>query len=436
MKAFLSYPSAQIADPCITGANMLSARITGTSPSWLLQVPPFKDKYLRLTMKVEPDNIDKGKYYYCKLYFQEQGMDAFDEEHTLTLPIRSFDQFHQYTFKCIPFQRKMITQLRLDPINHPGTISISECCLRDYREDEHAMTKDLRYVLLNYYSRSGSTLTMKALTTHPQIAGYREGTHDAHVLNYFLKFYYLLKTSHSYESGKGDMFLSRLDSLLAWNKPEIFLPRPVEFSTYLHLNTLQKHYGQFLRGYIPRVLTEMDLDNAVTADYYIEKNCHHEPDTFDALLDLFPSSKVLAVFRDPRDVFLSSISFRKREKIIDLVRKSPEGQIDHVMESYRTRLGWIERIGAAGFIFRYEDLFKNSKNTMRSILEFLQIDASEPILNRLVHVLHGNDLQAERHITAESADASIGRWKQELSPDHAAHFRKYAELFEKLGYVL
>ncbi len=108
MDSFLSYPCNQISNTRIGQDDVLFAEMTGDDPFWILEDFQFKDKFLQVTMKVESDNIEKDKFYYCKLYFQEEGMSGFDEEHSLFLPIKGFKQYHTYIFTCVQLQRSNI----------------------------------------------------------------------------------------------------------------------------------------------------------------------------------------------------------------------------------------------------------------------------------------------------------------------------------------
>ena len=72
-------------------------------------------------------------------------------------------------------------------------------------------------------------------------------------------------------------------------------------------------------NYLPFLLEDVDAPNRKSPKFYIEKHMDGAHFGFTrSILELFPESKILMLFRDPRDVFLSFEAFSKKEKIIPL----------------------------------------------------------------------------------------------------------------------
>lgn len=422
-----------------TAEGFVHAISTGKDPYFIIQPLDFTREYLQVSMKVENIKASDFDYLHAKLYFLEEGMSHFQESHSLTEAIQGIDRYCTYRFKCLPFQTGRIVGLRFDPINCPAELTIKKIELRRYRaeqgDSDEAKVKDFNLLLLSYYSRSGSTLLMKMLTRHPGITGYAKGTHDPHMIKYFARFYYMIRNSHMYtnDHSHGPM-LERLERLADHYSDESILPKPLGFSQDMDIELFEEHYSRFLAGYIPHLIDNMDTPHVSTAKYYIEK--HMDGRSFELLktiLALFPSCKVLMLFRDPRDVYISYNAFSTRESIIEM-KGSREAKIDQIMYHYAKRLELRAAYKSITHTVRYEDIILNPIQSIRKILHFLNLETDDNVIENLLKPLEGTDFQAQRHITAGTPMDSIGRWKTEMPESDKAYFERYSGIMEKLSY--
>lgn len=151
--------------------------------------------------------------------------------------------------------------------------------------------------------------------------------------------------------------------------------------------------------------------------YYAEK--HQETWLID--LDRLPPLRVLVLLRDPRDVFVSFRAYdakRRREGAGRFVGAVPapgetEAQrIDRFIAHERERMRWIAglRKGAGFPVFRYEDLVTDLPGQARRLEKLLSVGFDPEAV--------ASDLALrDEHVSAESPEASIGRWKREMEPD-------------------
>ena len=65
---------------------------------------------------------------------------------------------------------------------------------------------------------------------------------------------------------------------------------------------------------------------------------------------------------------------------------------------------------------RYEDLIRQPRETVAALAAYLGVDASAAALDRMVDSLALRDEASDVYRTAASAEASIGRWQQDLAP--------------------
>jgi hypothetical protein len=430
-------------DKLVLDANgILTAYSAGESPYWLLDGLELEKQFFHVRLKVLPEKDDPGAYYYCKLYFLEEGQKKFDEAHSLTLPIVRFGEFDDYNFKCLVFQQKKIVALRFHPFCSRGQIAIKAIEFRPYaqqpRPELASLSGKINPLLLSVFSRSGSTLAMKILTRHPEITGYTRGTHEAHFIRYFSSLYDMIKASHIYSGDHSDgTLLKRLEVLSQHYQPDCVLPKPVEFSQYLDLGVFRSYYAKFLTDFLPEMLADMEVPGLQSAKYYIEKHMDGVQFVWTrSMLDLFPGMKIVMLFRDPRDVLLSFEAFRKREPINALKGSDVAEQVDNIMQHYIGRMKLLDEFQDRVFMLRYEDLMQRAVNMLVPMLNFLGLDAGKEVLDVMLQPLQERDLQSRRHITAGSKTNSVGRWRQEMPAVASEQFARHAGILERLGYPL
>jgi hypothetical protein len=438
----LDCDSHQLDRQALDANGLLTGYSAGSSPYWLLDGLDMEKQYLHVRLKVLPEKDDPGAYYYCKLYFLEEGQQKFDEAHSLTLPIVRFGEFDDYNFKCLVFQLKKIVALRFHPFCQRGQIEIEALEFRPYaqqpRPELASLSGKINPLLLSVFSRSGSTLAMKMLTRHAEITGYTRGTHEAHFVTYFSILYDMVKASHIYSGGHEDgTLMNRLQVMSQRYRPDCVLPKPVEFSQYLDLGVFRSYYARFLTDFLPEMLADMGVPGLQSAKYYIEKHMDGVQFVWTrSMLELFPGMKIVMLFRDPRDVLLSFEAFRKREPINALKGSDVAEQVDNIMQNYVGRMKLFDEFQDRVYILRYEDLMQRAADVLVPMLNFLGLDSGKEVLDAMLQPLQERDLQSRRHITAGSKTNSVGRWQQEMPAAASKQFARHAGILDRLGYPL
>jgi len=424
----------------VNAQGIVSAHSVGGKSYWLLDDIEFEQQYVHVRLKVQPDTDDPDAYYYCKLYFLEKGHKKFDEAHSLTIPINRLGEFDDYNFKCLVFQQKRIIALRLHPFSHRGRIEIQKIDIRPYpqqpRPDVAKLAGRINPLLLSFFSRSGSTLAMKILVRHPEITGYTRGTHEAHFIRYFSRLYYMIKTSHIYSGDHSDgTLLERLEVLSQHYRPDSVLPKPVEFPQYMDLGIFRSYYSEFLTNYLPEILADMEVPELHAAKFYVEKHMDGVPfDLTRSMFELFSEFKLIMLFRDPRDVLLSFDAYRRLGQINEF-SEDRATRVKEIMRHYRGRLKLYDELPERVFLLRYEDVILRPREVLPAMLKFLDIDASERSLELMMEPINSGDLQSRMHMTAGSKNASIGRWRKELSVKEQKLFEAHTDVLEHLGYA-
>jgi hypothetical protein len=193
-------------------------------------------------------------------------------------------------------------------------------------------------------------------------------------------------------------------------------------------------WREFSRRAAIQVREERD-DATADVRYYAEKH----QDTWLVDLAPLPPVQVLVLLRDPRDIFVSFHAFdakRRREGTGTFVGAEPAPgeteaeMVERFIAHERERMRWIAGFGREESfpVFRYEDLVTDLADQAGRLQRWLSV-GFDP------EAVRGDETLRDRHVSADSPAASIGRWRRELEPGLAARFnRELADELEALGY--
>lgn len=135
--------------------------------------------------------------------------------------------------------------------------------------------------------------------------------------------------------------------------------------------------------------------------------------------NMFGAVREIVLIRDPRDYMCSAKAFwhHSSRAVLDLLAITmPAFEAIH------------QNAGPDTIFIRYEDLIGNPIDTRKHIYEFIGV-AEIPTHAPPVETFDG-------HATSATPDASIGRWKQDLSPEElAACTRVCASYMDRFGYA-
>jgi hypothetical protein len=99
-------------------------------------------------------------------------------------------------------------------------------------------------------------------------------------------------------------------------------------------------------------------------------------------------------------------------------------------------VAWRERRERSHLV-RYEDLIGEPRSTLAAVFSYLGLDASADAVRRILDEVTrtSSDRAQAFHRTSTSVEASIGRWKHELSPAQKALCAKaFDDILLEFGY--
>jgi hypothetical protein len=282
----------------------------------------------------------------------------------------------------------------------------------------------LHPVLVSGGGRSGTTLLMLLLGTSPRVVFDRVHPYEHRYLTYLWRWSQLLRPGRAPKAWTQVAMVSRADEMmgpLPWAEAGLvrgeddfwrrcFLAAWEELSARATQAVEAAHPG-------------------VAATHYAEKS---PPWLAGELAGLLPCTVLLPV-RDPRDVFLSVVSFvdKRGAPGFGMRPGEPPGEFaGRFVQLQQRRLREAARALHSGTaeVVRYEDLVTDLPGQARRLGDLLGLSLDPAGVGV-------GDAGYQQHSTTASPADSVGRWRREMNPEVRALFsRELAGELGPLGY--
>ncbi|HEX7323121.1 MAG TPA: sulfotransferase [Mycobacterium sp.] len=288
-----------------------------------------------------------------------------------------------------------------------------------------AFTASMQPIMVTSPGRSGSTLLMRMLAEHPDIIVEQRYPYETYACSYWMHFLQVLATP----TGP-----SPLESHEFWTNPKLLPPFPYFFIDPAtgpippEQATLDRWYAtdqveEFAR--VAQAAVESfyreyaGARNRTTPPYFAEKIVpagHIRR----LIRQLYPQTREIFLFREPRDTVASVLAFHARHKVTDGFGSQSVGTDEQLISLVRESMLSItqlwKRRSQHDTLVRYEDLICSSSEQIRGILDALELDSSADIVDSMVKVGKEATADMNSHRTSSGSQSSIGRWKWDLEP--------------------
>jgi sulfotransferase family protein len=249
--------------------------------------------------------------------------------------------------------------------------------------------------------RSGSTFVVALLDSHPRIAM----TNEAAWVTFLRKAHLLASTPSMRAIDDGEGFQT----------PGILPER--------YVADFAASFAAMVRPFVAELFRRVAGD----CDWYGDKVMSCNDLAF--AIQQFPEAAFVQLVRDPRDVIASTYAFQNKQPT-SWQGATFEARVGHMVGFLRDTAAMLA--GRHSLLLRYEELVTDSERRTRELFAFLGLDVAPPVRA----FLHG---EAKRLFgaqgTSASPDASIGRWRQDLTPaQQAAAQAALADQLRRLGY--
>jgi glycosyltransferase involved in cell wall biosynthesis len=270
-------------------------------------------------------------------------------------------------------------------------------------------------ILVDYFTRDGSTLMMRLLSSSPQIAVETAYPYERKYFSYLWRWSRMLERGEWPEELWGPRAFGSLaqEQQTPLVGPLPWLPRDLIESgadeKSMSERCFQLAWSEFSRR-AARWTRAQHRNVRMDVFYYAEKHLN----TWMVDTAELPDVRVVALLRDPRDIQVSIGAF-------ELTKGKASGEdrdrLLQVVERHRQRLRWIVGLLESGEapVVSYEDMVRDLPSVARRLEEWLGVELQPG-------AVESDRVLRRRHMTAGSVEESIGRWKQELDPRVAEMF--------------
>ena len=154
------------------------------------------------------------------------------------------------------------------------------------------------------------------------------------------------------------------------------------------------------------------------------------------LRNVYPRVGQIFLVRDFRDMACSVLAYCRQEDVVAFGRETVESDDDYLrgplVEQARGILDSWRLHDEDSCLVKYEDLVRDARGALAGALSKLGLDDSEETVVRMI----SGAASGTRHQTAADAEASIGRWRRELSASQQRLLREeLRDALEAFGYA-
>lgn len=318
-----------------------------------------------------------------------------------------------------------------------STQKIQLCLIKALKHSNLKLSPQFQPIQVTAIGRSGTTLLMQVLSSHPEILTTNFYPYELRQAVYWLNF---LKTAVAPADFEASAHPDKFETT-----PHFIGHNPFSHPEYINqyknpqaaknfynndtFNALARFCTQRIDTYYRLVAQE---ENKKKAKYFAEKLL---PGPIQNIcLDLYDTPKEIILTRDFRDMLCSAKSFNKKRNNQSFGRDKVSNDFEWVeriskLGARRLHEAWHERSSTALHV-KYEDLVTNPQHQISRIFKHLEIDNSSKIVKSVAQRVFSPQSDIATHSTTTSPAASIGRWQTEMSNDLQEHCRI------KLGFAL
>ena len=312
--------------------------------------------------------------------------------------------------------------------------------LRGTREPLHTgFDPAIDPLMVTTLGRTGSTILMKVLATHPAITAYRPFEHEPRVASYWLGVMTTLTDPVSYRRQINPS--GSIDGKW-WVGTDAPLPRRLRdpaLTGWMDRDAVRQ-IAAFCQGRVEALYAQVGAESGrPDPRFFAEK---FRPDRIPEMVwELYPRVREVVLVRDFRDMVASMFAYNAKRGREGFRRDAFEDDAQYVLREVKGGVAalaaaWEKRRDRAHLV-RYEDLILRPEETIAALLGYLGMDVSGAEADAMAGALAARGEETEFHRTTPDPRASIGRWRHDLGDDaRRACEQALAGELETFGYAL
>jgi hypothetical protein len=275
-------------------------------------------------------------------------------------------------------------------------------------------------LIVTTLGRTGSTILVQLLEAHPEVVAYPPFEDEPKVASYWIEVLLALSEPASY---RRQLTPGRDLTRRWWLGAQMPMPR-ARWPQALHewmgataIETLAGFCLEQIESLYGQIASEYDVHDA---RYFAEKYWATSPIS-GLMWELYEDAREVFVVRDFRDMACSMKAFDEKRGFRAFGRQQVSDDEHHIVDQLAPRVSslhreWQRRAERAHLV-RYEDLVEDPAETVRAMFAYLGIDSSPATVETVTKVMTETSPSMEAHRTTPDAQASVGRWQQELGPE-------------------
>jgi Sulfotransferase family len=304
--------------------------------------------------------------------------------------------------------------------------------LRGRRRPLPASGEEIQPLMVNTIGRSGSTLLVTLLSSHPNVVAFSPFIKDARISTYWTNVLQDLAEPQAFlapfdppdlearhwwlQGGSGEL---GEDDVERWLGSEA-----VDSLAALCRGQIEAFYGH--------------LAGAERPAFFVEKYLPHQV-VPDLLSEMYSGARELILVRDFRDTLCSVIAFNRKRGWDAFGRAEGGDDAEYVRGALRqSALALSRRLGRGKNpprLVRYEDLVLDPEPTLTDLFAQLGLDHDSELVAATVWRAKEATAAMDHHRTTSDPAASIGRWREDLPEEIAAVCNEeLGELLAEFGY--
>jgi len=291
--------------------------------------------------------------------------------------------------------------------------------------------------MLTSLGRSGSTWLVQLLGQHPQILTYRPFQHEPRVGSYWMQILKTLSDPVSYLQPITGRDKTGEYWWLGSKSSDVVQPQDPQLQQWLRQDNTEA-LAAFCQSRIEAFYEQVAMiRNETLSTYYAEK---YVPDDFVPAIvwGLYPQAREVFLIRDLRDMVASILDFNEKRGYAAFGRERAASNEEYVYQlrasALRLLRSWEQRSDRA-YLLRYEDVIMRPKETLGSVLEYLDLDPTSSMIEGMIRAASEETLDMRKHRTSSNIESSVGRWRRDLIVSlQVACQEAFGDVLEKFGY--
>ena len=291
-------------------------------------------------------------------------------------------------------------------------------------------------IMITTFGRSGSMLLMRLLSSHPEILSFKPYRFEQRIASYWIDVLLTLADPASYLRGVAPQ--SAVDERTWWLGNAAPMPWPLRDSE------VQEWLGaEAVEALATTAQERIDAlyERVATAAGTTEERWFCEKANLrvgSVASELYPHGRELFLVRDFRDMVSSVFAYNRKRGASGFGRARAGSDAEYVEQLG----GWVDSLARAwerrrdrAHVVRYEDLVLEPESALADALEYVGVDSSAETVQGILAQLAEEMPELREHPTSDSAQSSVGRWREDMDADvSAACARAFGPALELFGY--